>query len=59
MDSIMTEIYRATVASDQKVKVAGLQCLAQSVKLHYELMGPALVGITLENIKSDVDEVKP
>lgn len=59
---IMQVVCEATQATDVQVKVAALQCLVKIMSLYYQYMesymGPALFAITLEAMKSDVDEVK-
>jgi len=58
---IMQVVCEATVATDTQVKVAALQCLVKIMSLYYQYMeaymGPALFAITLEAMKSDIDEV--
>lgn len=58
---IMQVVCEATQATDCKVKVAALQCLVRIMSLYYQhmeaYMGPALFAITLEAMKSEVDEV--
>ena len=57
----MQVVCEATQATECKVKVAALQCLVRVMSLYYQhmeaYMGPALFAITLESMKSDVDEV--
>lgn len=57
----MQVVCEATQASDVQVKVAALQCLVKILSLYYQFMeaymGPALFAITLEAMKSDIDEV--
>lgn len=59
---IMQVVCEATQATDVQVKVAALQCLVKIMSLYYQFMesymGPALFAITLEAMKSDIDEVK-
>ena len=58
---IMQVVCEATQSSDVKVKVAALQCLVRIMSLYYQYMetymGPALFAITLEAMKSEIDEV--
>jgi len=58
---IMEVVCEATQSSDTQVKVAALQCLVKIMSLYYHYMepymGPALFPITLEAMKSEVDEV--
>ena len=58
----MQVVCEATQATDVQVKVAALQCLVKIMSLYYQFMesymGPALFAITLEAMKSDIDEVK-
>lgn len=58
---IMQVVCEATQATDVQVKVAALQCLVKIMSLYYQYMesymGPALFAITLEAMKSDVDEI--
>jgi importin subunit beta-1 len=57
----MQVVCEATQATDVQVKVAALQCLVKIMSLYYQFMesymGPALFAITLEAMKSDIDEV--
>ncbi len=57
----MQVICEATQSSDVQVKVAALQCLVRIMSLYYQYMetymGPALFAITLDAMKSDIDEV--
>lgn len=57
----MQVVCEATQSADVKVKVAALQCLVRIMSLYYQYMetymGPALFAITLEAMKSDIDEV--
>ena len=57
----MQVVCEATQATDCTVKVAALQCLVRIMSLYYQhmeaYMGPALFAITLEAMKSEVDEV--
>ncbi|KAK7872302.1 hypothetical protein R5R35_002759 [Gryllus longicercus] len=58
---IMEVVCEATQSSDTLVRVAALQCLVKIMSLYYQhmetYMGQALFPITLEAMKSDVDEV--
>lgn len=58
---IMQVVCETTQSTDVKVKVAALQCLVRIMSLYYQYMetymGPALFAITLEAMKSDMDEV--
>lgn len=58
---IMQVVCEATQATDMRVKVAAMQALVKIMSLYYQYMesymGPALFAITLEAMKSDVDEV--
>jgi hypothetical protein len=58
---IMQVVCEATQATDVQVKVAALQCLVKIMSLYYQFMesymGPALFAITLEAMKSEIDEV--
>ena len=58
---IMEVVCEATQSSDTQVRVAALQCLVKIMSLYYQYMetymGQALFPITLEAMKSDVDEV--
>ncbi|GBM31567.1 Importin subunit beta-1, partial [Araneus ventricosus] len=58
---IMQVVCEATQSSDTKVRVAALQCLVKIMSLYYQYMeaymGPALFAITMEAMKSDIDEV--
>ncbi|XP_062583910.1 importin subunit beta-1-like [Saccostrea cucullata] len=58
---IMQVVCEATKSSDTKVKVAAFQCLVKIVSLYYthmhSYMGLALTSITMEAMKSDVDEI--
>ena len=58
---IMQVVCEATQSVDVKVKVAALQCLVRIMSLYYQFMetymASALFAITLEAMKSDVDEV--
>ncbi|XP_061183739.1 importin subunit beta-1-like [Saccostrea echinata] len=58
---IMQVVCEATKSPDTKVKGAALQCLVKIASLYYKqmdsYMGPALTSITMEAMKSDVDEI--
>lgn len=58
---IMQVVCEATQSTDTQVKVAALQCLVKIMSLYYQYMehymGPALFAITMESMKSEVDEV--
>lgn len=59
---IMQVVCEATQSQNtQVVRVAALQCLVKIMSLYYQYMehymGPALFAITMEAMKSDVDEV--
>uniref|UniRef100_T1J2G6 Importin N-terminal domain-containing protein n=1 Tax=Strigamia maritima TaxID=126957 RepID=T1J2G6_STRMM len=58
---IMQVVCEATQSTDTQVKVAALQCLVKIMSLYYQYMehymGPALFAITMEAMKSDIDEV--
>lgn len=58
---IMQVVCEATQSSNTQVRVAALQCLVKILSLYYQYMemymGPALFAITMEAMKSDVDEV--
>uniref|UniRef100_A0A1B6BYM1 Importin N-terminal domain-containing protein n=1 Tax=Clastoptera arizonana TaxID=38151 RepID=A0A1B6BYM1_9HEMI len=58
---IMEVVCEATQSPDTQVRVAALQCLVKIMSLYYQYMepymAPALFPITLEAMKSDVDEV--
>ncbi|XP_043211672.1 importin subunit beta-1-like isoform X2 [Amphibalanus amphitrite] len=58
---IMEVTCEATQSSDTQIRVAALQCLVKIMTNYYQYMetymGPALFAITLEAMKSDVDEV--
>ena len=57
----MQVVCDATQASECKVRVAALQCLVKIMSLYYQYMeaymGPALFAITLDAMKSEIDEV--
>ncbi|KAK2181291.1 hypothetical protein NP493_402g02041 [Ridgeia piscesae] len=58
---IMQVVCEATQSSFSQVRVAALQCLVKIMSLYYQYMehymGPALFAITMEAMKSDIDEV--
>lgn len=58
---IMQVVCEATQSSDTQVRVAALQCLVKIMSLYYQYMehymGPALFAITMEAMKSEIDEV--
>ncbi|XP_075212315.1 importin subunit beta Fs(2)Ket isoform X2 [Lycorma delicatula] len=58
---IMEVVCEATQSTDTQVRVAALQCLVRIMTLYYQYMEPymgqALFPITLEAMKSDIDEV--
>lgn len=58
---IMQVVCEATQSQDTRVRVAALQCLVKIMSLYYvymeHYMGPALFAITMEAMKSDVDEI--
>lgn len=60
---IMQVVCEATQSTNTqvKVRVAALQCLVKVMSLYYQFMehymGPALFAITMEAMKSDIDEV--
>lgn len=58
---IMQVVCEATQCSEPQVQVAALQCLVKIMSLYYQYMekymGPALFAITLEAMKSDIDEI--
>lgn len=58
---IMEVVCEATQSSDTQVRVAALQCLVKIMSLYYQYMetymGQALFPITLEAMKSDIDDV--
>ncbi|XP_050527566.1 importin subunit beta-like [Daktulosphaira vitifoliae] len=59
-DYIMEVVCKATQSPETQIKVAALQCLVKIVSLYYEHMElymSTLFPITLEAIKSDLDEV--
>ncbi|RZF44291.1 hypothetical protein LSTR_LSTR006841 [Laodelphax striatellus] len=57
---IMEVVCEATQSSDTQVRVAALQCLVKIMSLYYQYMEPymgqALFPITLEAMKSNIDE---
>ncbi|XP_076054575.1 importin subunit beta Fs(2)Ket isoform X2 [Oratosquilla oratoria] len=58
---IMQVVCEATQSTTTQIKVAALQCLVKIMSLYYQYMehymGAALFAITLEAMKSDIDEV--
>ncbi|OWR52529.1 importin subunit beta-1 isoform X1 [Danaus plexippus] len=58
---IMEVVCEATQSPDMRISVAALQCLVKILSLYYQYMEPymgqALFPITLEAMKSDVDEI--
>ncbi|XP_012254098.1 importin subunit beta-1 isoform X2 [Athalia rosae] len=58
---IMEVVCEATQSANTQVRVAALQCLVKIMSLYYQYMepymGPALFPITLEAMRSDIDEV--
>ncbi|KAL7648073.1 UNVERIFIED_CONTAM: hypothetical protein RMT77_001690 [Armadillidium vulgare] len=58
---IMQVVCEATQSSSMQIRVAALQCLVKIMSLYYQYMeqymGPALFAISLEAMKSEVDEV--
>ncbi|XP_014251654.1 importin subunit beta-1 isoform X2 [Cimex lectularius] len=58
---IMEVVCEATQSPDTQVRVAALQCLVKIMSLYYQYMEPymaqALFPITLEAMKSDINEV--
>lgn len=58
---IMQVVCEATQSTNTQMRVAALQCLVKIMSLYYQYMefymGPALFAITMEAMKSDVDEV--
>ncbi|ESN99747.1 hypothetical protein HELRODRAFT_101408 [Helobdella robusta] len=58
---IMQVVCEATQSPDTQVRVAALQCLVKIMSLYYQYMehymGPALFAITLEAMKSGIDQV--
>ncbi|XP_046999145.1 importin subunit beta-1 isoform X1 [Schistocerca americana] len=58
---IMEVVCEATQSQDTQVRVAALQCLVKIMSLYYQYMEPymgqALFPITLEAMRSDIDEV--
>lgn len=58
---IMQVVCEATQSADTQVRVAALQCLVKIMSLYYQhmehYMGPALFAITMEAMKSEIDEV--
>ena len=57
----MQVVCEATQITDTQVKVAALQCLVKIMSLYYQhmeyYMNQALFAITMEAMRSDVDEV--
>jgi importin subunit beta-1 len=57
----MQVVCEATQSLDTQVRVAALQCLVKIMSLYYQYMehymGPALFAITLEAMKSSIDDV--
>lgn len=58
---MMTVLCKATQCTDNRIKVAALQCLVKIVSLYYEhihaYMDPALFNITVDAMKSNEDDV--
>ncbi|XP_039764769.1 importin subunit beta-1 isoform X1 [Pararge aegeria] len=58
---IMEVVCEATQSLDMRISVAALQCLVKILSLYYQYMEPymgqALFPITLEAMKSDIDEI--
>jgi len=58
---IMQVVCEATQSANVQVRVSALQCLVKIMSLYYQFMeyymGPALFAITMEAMKSDIDEV--
>jgi len=58
---IMQVVCEATQSQDVQVKVAAMQCLVKIMSLYYQFMesymGQALFAITMDAMKSEVDEV--
>ncbi|KAH3770842.1 importin subunit beta-1-like isoform X1 [Dreissena polymorpha] len=58
---IMQVVCEATQSDDTRVRVAALQCLVKIMSLYYvymeHYMRPALFAITLEAMKSEVDDI--
>uniref|UniRef100_A0A670Z681 Importin N-terminal domain-containing protein n=1 Tax=Pseudonaja textilis TaxID=8673 RepID=A0A670Z681_PSETE len=58
---IMQVVCEATQCPDTRVRVAALQNLVKIMSIYYQYMetymGPALFAITIEAMKSDIDEV--
>lgn len=58
---IMQVVCEATQSNHTQVRVAALQCLVKIMSLYYQYMedymGPALFAITMEAMKSEIDEV--
>lgn len=57
----MEVVCEATQSTDTQVRVAALQCLVKIMSLYYHYMEPymgqALFPITLEAMKSDIDDI--
>lgn len=60
-DYVMQIICEATQSPDTQIRVSALQCLARVMSLYYQYMesymGSALFAISLDAMKSDVDEI--
>jgi len=58
---LMQVVCEATQSGNTQIKVAALQCLVKIMSLYYQYMehymGPALFAITLEAMKSEIDEI--
>ncbi|XP_065576563.1 importin subunit beta-1-like [Artemia franciscana] len=58
---IMQVVCKATQSPNTKIKVSALQCLVKIMSLYYRYMeaymGPAFFAISLEAMKSDIDEI--
>lgn len=58
---IMQVVCEATQSPNTQIKVAALQCLVKIMSLYYQYMeyymGPAMFAISLEAMKSEVEEV--
>jgi len=58
---IMQVMCETTRSQNDEIKVAALECLVRTMSLYYQhmepYMAPALFPITLEAMKSDIDEV--
>lgn len=59
---IMQVVCEATQSPETKVRVAALQCLVKIMSLYYQYMehymGPALFAITLESMRSKIDDIE-